>query len=165
MDKVLENRKTIRPKKALLIILLILLSIALIISVVYYYNSQNNSKQQTISQDDNNEINAKKIVETNGAIEVAKNFGEAFNNNSQELRNSNIGTWNKEKLDKAYFNLIYADKVGSYSDVYNLLSSIDYAEKNGLDINNNSYGIDQKTRDEIKLRADKSVEASKKGTL
>jgi len=165
VNKVLRNRKTIRPKKALLIILLILLTITLIISVVYYNNSQNNSKQQTLSQDDNNEINAKKIVETNEATELAKNFGESFNNNAQELRDSNVATWNKDKLDKAYFNLIYADKVGSYNDVYNLLSSIYYAEKNGLDINNNSYGIDQKKRDEIMLRADKSVESSKKGTL
>ena len=165
MDKVLENRKTIRPKKQLIIIALIVLGIILVGSLIFFYNSQNNNKQQTISKDENNKINTKNIVETNDVSEVANNFGEAFNNNSQELRDSNVATWNKEKLDKAYFNLIYADKVGSYSDVYNLLSSIDYAKKNGLDINNNSYSIDQKKRDEIKLRADASVDAFKKGTF
>jgi hypothetical protein len=46
-----------------------------------------------------------------------------------------------------------------------LLDYISFAQKNGLDINNNSYGIDQKIRDEIKLRADASVEAFKKGVL
>jgi len=164
VDKVLENRKTIRPKRALLIILLILLAIV-IGSIVYFNNRQKNSKQQTISKDDNNKINTKNIVGTNDVREVANNFGEAFNNNSQELRNSNIGTWNKEKLDIAYFNLIYADKVSSFNDVYTLLDYINYAQKNGLDINNNSFGIDQKKRDEIKLRADASVEAFKKGAL
>jgi hypothetical protein len=164
VDKVLENRKTIRSKKALLIFLLILLAIV-IGSIVYFNNHQKNSKQQTISQDDKNKINSKNIVETNNSIDVVKNFGEAFNNNTQELRNSNIGTWNKEKLDKAYFNLIYADKVSSFNDVYTLLDYISFAQKNGLDINNNSYGIDQKIRDEIKLRADASVEAFKKGVL
>ncbi len=165
MDKVRKNRKTIKPKKQLIIIALIVLGIILLGSLMFFYISQNNNKQQTISQGENNKINDKKIIETNEATELAKNFGETFNNNSQELRNSNVATWNKDKLDKAYFNLIYADKVGSYNDVYNLLSSIYYAQKNGLDINNNSYGIDQKKRDEIKLRADASVEASKKGTL
>ena len=94
-------------------------------------------------------------IDNNDTIEdVVESNGADYNNSIKAVNNSNPTEWDRAKLDKAYFSLLYADKVGAFSQVYTMLSMIDIAQRNGLDINDNSYRIDQGKRDEIRKRAD-----------
>ncbi len=108
-----------------------------------------------------NSIKEQKQINDTSKAETVSNYGKDQAKNSQDLQGAPSESWDKEKLDKAYFNLIYADKTGSSSDVYNMLFFIEVAQKSGLDIDNNSYGIDQQDRDQIRQRAD---EVTKKRT-
>lgn len=139
------------------------LSVPVILLLVIFFmwwvrNNQKDAEYQKSIQD------KVAITNTNDVKNVVQKFGKEKGENTKDLTNSSSNVWDKAKLDKAYYNLIYADKVGSFNDVYAMLSFVDAAEKSGLNIDDNSYGVDQKERSDIKLRADKIVESRKKGT-
>lgn len=94
------------------------------------------------------------IKNTSNVQDVVQRYGTTKGDNKRDLENSNSEDWNKAKLDKVYFNLLYADKVGSFNEVYAMLFFVDVAEKSGLDIDDNSYGVNQQIRSDIKSRAD-----------
>ncbi len=77
-------------------------------------------------------------------------YDQALSNNSK----SDPGKWSKQDLDNAYAALLYADKVEDYNQVNTLIAYIEFAKSRGLNIDDNSYGIDQQVRDAIKQRVD-----------
>jgi len=161
-SKVISWSRKLKPKFGLAMILFI--SVLLFCSIWYFYSYRKNveNKKNTEYQKSIQEKVA--IKSTQNVKEVVQKFGKESGENSKQLAESSSSSWDKAKLDKAYYNLIYADKVGSFNDVYAMLSFISTAEKSGLNIDDNSYGVDQKIRNDIKLRADKIVESRKKGT-
>jgi hypothetical protein len=60
--------------------------------------------------------------------------------------------WNKEMLNDAYAALLYADKMGAYTQVELFLGKIEAAQRNGMNIDDNLYGVNQEARDAIKAR-------------
>lgn len=89
-----------------------------------------------------------------GKVEIVKKFGTDYDRATKELSSKSPAEWDKASLENAYLSLLYADKVGAFTQVYTMLSLIDSARKNGVDIDDNSYGINQQKRDDIRQRAD-----------
>lgn len=94
-----------------------------------------------------------KIEDATDARNVAIKYGKDYDDFSKELDDKSYTGWSKDELDKAYFNLLYADKIGLFTQVDNILVRLKGAQMNGVDIDDNSYGIGQAERDAIKERA------------
>jgi len=99
-----------------------------------------------------------KIKDTTNVEDVVKRYGQDYDDSSKEITNKNYTEWDKTTLDKAYFSLLYADKAGLFTQVYQTLALIEGAKMNGLNVDDNGYGIGQAERDAIKQRADKIVQ-------
>ena len=109
--------------------------------------------------------NPKDILKNQDIKSLIKDYSNTSQTNYQDLRNLNGPTWNKGALDKAYFNLIYADKIESFNDVYAMLSFIESAQESGINIDDNSYGITQQKRLDFKARADSLAELTRKRSI
>ena len=157
--------RKIKPNFKLPIFILFLVVFSAFSIFSFVRNKQQNAKIMKDIQYQKTIQKQVKIANLENANDVVRVYGKEKGQYSKELQSSNSATWDKAKLDKVYFNLIYADKVGSFNDVYVMLAFVDAAKKSGLNIDDNSYGIDQTKRDEIKLRADKIVESRMKGTM
>ena len=94
----------------------------------------------------------------NSQANLVQKYGVESDKATQEARNSDSTKWDKSTLDKAYVSLLYADKVGAFSQVYTMLSLIESADRSGLNVDDNSYGITQSMRDAIRQRADASAQ-------
>ncbi len=103
------------------------------------------------------------VTKVTSKSNLAEQYSSDFTRTSKEVSTTGYKSWTKDTVDKAYFTLIYADKTGNFSQVYSTLYMIESAGQNGVKINDNSYGIDQKGRDEIKARADALVQKAKSG--
>lgn len=103
------------------------------------------------------------VAKVSSAGNVAEQYSSDFTRTNKEVSTTGYKSWTKDTVDKAYFTLVYADKTGNFSQVYSTLYMIESAGKNGVKIDDNSYGIDQKGRDEIKARADALVQKAKSG--
>jgi hypothetical protein len=145
-----KGLKKLKSKRMLIVFLVIILVVtAAVVTKVYLLN------------------NEKKVKPTGKALELleakdtdsskdylTEKLGEENTNVNKELKDSGLSTWDKAKLDKAYYSLVYADKIGNFTQVFATLSLIESAKKSGLNIDDNSYGIDQAMRDAIKRRAE-----------
>jgi len=85
---------------------------------------------------------------------VVNKFGRDYDSATKNIRGSDPTNWDKAKLDQAYLSLVYADKIGAFTQVYTMMSYIEFAQKSGLNIDDNSYGVNQSMRDSIRERAD-----------
>lgn len=108
-------------------------------------------------------MNPTDILKTQDTKMLIKDYSALSRENNQELRKIDLNSWTKDGLDKACFNLIYADKIGSFTDVYAMLAYIESAQKSGINIDDNSYGVTKKLREEIKLRADLAINIARTG--
>lgn len=141
-------------------VIVFLVAMALILLSLYVVpiiGKRGKSASETVVQNELPRINDSDSIE-----DVVENNGADYNESIKAVNNTNPTAWDKSKLDKAYFSLLYADKVGAFSQVYTMLSMIDLARQNGLDIDDNSYGINQSKRDEIRKRADQYAKRTTK---
>ncbi len=84
---------------------------------------------------------------------LAEQYGDQYDAAYAEVTAADATSWNKEMLDKAYTALLYADKIGAYSQAIDVLSSMRAAEAEGLNLDDNSWGMRQADRDAIEARA------------
>lgn len=142
------NKRVSEKKLLLLFGCVILVGLLVTMYVFYVRKNQKNPIYDTTKQDllassnDENNINT-----------VVDRYGKSYVESERSIA-SDPASWNKETLDEAYFVLMYADKISAFSQVYDSLAKIDLAKKSGLNIDNNSYGINQTIRDSIRRRAD-----------
>lgn len=85
---------------------------------------------------------------------LVADYGAKYDVAYQEVANSSAAQWDKTMLDKAYLVVLYADKIEAYDQVSNTLAKMQFAKANGLDLDDNSWGITGAKRDELKARAD-----------
>jgi len=93
-------------------------------------------------------------ADSGSVANLVQKYSKDYGVTGEKVKRSNPSAWNREVLDEAYFTLLYADKIGDFSRVHSTLLMIELAKRNGLDIDDNSYGIDKKMRDTIRKRAD-----------
>ena len=148
----------LKTKKSIAVICLLFLVLATV-GFFYAINDEevplNNDSQEYarafLDSDDSEETN-KLLV---------KEYGSQFDESFESIKNSDASVWDKEMLDKASAALLYADKMKAYSQAAIILAMINSAEIAGLDVNDNSYGVNQDIRDAIKQRADDFFQQSK----
>lgn len=156
-QKTLADKLKTKPKTYFSILIVI---IAIISGFFIVWNHNKNkiktthSEKETYAHDfinssDNSTANKTHLVEKYGA-----HYDELIS----KILQSNPATWNKEMLNDAYAALLYADKMGDYTHVNALLSYIEAVKARGLNIDDNSYGVNQNIRDEIKQRAKMSTQ-------
>lgn len=85
---------------------------------------------------------------------LVASYGAQYDAAYQDVASSNATQWDKVMLDKAYLVVLYADKIEAYDQVSNTLAKMQFAKANGLDLDDNSWGITGSKRDELKMRAD-----------
>lgn len=99
-------------------------------------------------------------------VRVVETYGTKYDAAINKVEDSDPTKWDKEMLDKAYLSLLYADKIGAFTQAYTILSLLELAQNNGLNIDDNSYGITKEKRNDIKKRADvyaRQIEDNAKG--
>ncbi len=131
---------------------LILLVICVLAFAGYLVFLKLSTKAPTLSTDQRELLQADDSDSSRASL--VQKFGVDSDKATQEVRNSDSTKWDKSRLDKAYLSLLYADKVGAFTQVYTMLSMIESAERSGLNVDDNSYGITQSMRDDIRQRAD-----------
>ena len=89
--------------------------------------------------------------------------GPDLNQEVKSLQESDPENWSREDVDSAYENLIYADSVGAFSQAQEILYNLEVARSAGVDIDQNSKGIDEAKRSEIRQRADNLEQAQLQG--
>ena len=85
--------------------------------------------------------------------ELAKAEGPKYDYANEKLRGTDPAKWDRGMLDLAYSSLVYADKIDDFTNSYSLINKINFAQKAGLDIDDNEYGIDVKKREAMRERA------------
>lgn len=113
-------------------------------------------QKSTVKQNKGRDLT--KILTVNQTKEVVRGYSLDYTSTSEDLQKTSFNNWNKETVDKAYFTLLYADKIGAYTQVYNTLFILDTVSKNRVNIDDNSYGVNAQTRSEIRARADANVQ-------
>ena len=141
-----NTKKFLKPTA---IIVIILVTAGAILGKVFFVQTKESNKPtghelELLLTSDNN----------SGRSYVVERYGKKYEAAVEEIRSSDLRKWDKAMLDQAYLSLVYADKVGAFTNVYTTLSLIESAQKNGLNIDDNSWGIDQEKRNAIRQRAD-----------
>lgn len=149
-----------RPSKVLVAVIvaaLLLVVVGVIVLITGFTSSDNNSKSTGTGQKEPSQI-----TEYNDAQSVVERYESEKQSAAKAVQKTAAKEWDKELLDKAYFSLIYADKTGSFTEVYAFLSLLDAAKKSGVNIDDNKYGIDQAQRDEMLERANAAAKQAKR---
>ncbi len=155
-----KNRKIIK-----VVTIVLAVAVALIVGWYFgykYYKSRQNSSSTTNSRE---VIFKKEMLNPNSSDETrasaVASYSEDYGNSLQATSNTNPAKWDKAKVDDAYVTLLYVNKMGSFSQTLQYIALLEIAKAGGVDIDNNSYGIDQRTRDEIyktaKQESDKAL--------
>ena len=161
-----------RTSRKPLAVVTIVLAVALALIVGGYFGYKYyKSRQNIVTSTDSREVIFKKeMLNPNGSDETrasaVASYSEDYGKSLEATSNTNPAKWDKAKVDDAYVTLLYVNKMGSFSQTLQYIALLEIAKAGGVDIDNNRYGIDQRTRDEIyktaKQESDKAL--SQKGT-
>ena len=162
------GNKSRKPLAAVTIVLAV--ALALIVGGYFGYKYYVNRQDSVITTDSREVIFKKEMLNPNSSDETrasaVASYSEDYGNSLQATSNTNPAKWDKAKVDDAYVTLLYVNKMGSFSQTLQYIALLEIAKAGGVDIDNNSYGIDQRTRDEIyktaKQESDKAL--GQKGT-
>ncbi len=84
--------------------------------------------------------------------ELVVSYGKFYDAAISDLDSIASTDWTQEDIDKAHFCLIYADKIGDYSQAGSLLLMIDEVKKSGVDVDTNTLGVTAADREAIAKR-------------
>lgn len=141
-----KTRSAGRPKQSWRAVKLT--AIALVLLGGYWFFIRDNN-----SEVNNTEGDLVNIKQSTNVQDVVRRYGASYTQAIDLINKTPYAGWDRQTLDKAYFSLLYADKIKAYTQVKSTLFLVESAKRGGLDIDDNSYGIDQKKRDEIRNRA------------
>ncbi len=136
------------------------------LGLIFYYIYNNRTKPTTINKPSaEQQAYSRDFINSNNSEEnIAKlsdKYSKSYSDSLQSIIGSNPSEWNREKVNNACATLLYVNKMGSYSQALQYLALLDEAKANGVNIDDNDYGVNQKLRDEIYA---KSKEASDKAS-
>jgi len=124
---------------------------------LYIYGETRNPSQPTEEQ-----AYAQEFLGSDNSDETVSRlvgqYGEQYDQLYEKVTLSDPSQWNKETLDEAYVALLYADKIGAFNQVNTLLGFIDAADRTGLNVDNNSYDINQSMREAMQQSANESAQ-------
>lgn len=141
-----------RPPVVLLLVLVIVAVASMAIVMLTVYQRPDQSIELSDEEAYAEELLSAESSDDNLESIVSK-YGEHYDSAMIRVQESTPLNWNRDILDDAYRSLLYADRVGAFTQVNQILDQIEFAKNNGLEIDDNSYGIGQDTRDSIRQRA------------
>lgn len=147
---------SIYRKKKFYFVGLIIFSIILI-SIIFYIRLRDDSSS-TGEQPD--EVSFAELINSGNEEDKTKLvdiYGEDYQAAVERNLNPDFNGWDEQKVNDVYITLLYADKVGDFSQVYTSLSMLEMMKTAGVDIDSNIYGVTQETRDVIKAKADEGA--------
>lgn len=149
--------KIVSKKKKILVLVAVG---ALILAVggvtAWYFLSKQSVKEESSANNTqltNYEAAADEIKNTplsnEELVKIVDNYGPQYDAALNDLQRSLPLKWDQALVDKAHFCLLYADKVGSSSQVVSIYYQIFAAQQAGINVDNNSAGLNQQAREEI----------------
>jgi len=155
--RTMDASKPKNPIKGIKLFALLIISIALVaggyLGYKYYHSGQNSSQKSKTLIGTSEAQYKNDMLGTDGTAVtteyLVEKYSQAYGVSLQNTTNTNPSTWDKAKVDDAYTTLLYVNKVGSFAQTLQYLALLEGAKAGGVNIDNNSYAINQKTRDEI----------------
>lgn len=149
--------KVVSKKKKIIVVVAVVAAVLVLGGVAaWYFLTMQSAKDEAPvknSQSINYEEAADEIKKTTlSSEELAKivdNYGPQYDAALLEIQKSLPLKWDQALLDKAHFCLLYADKVGSRSQVESIYYQIFAAQQAGINVDANSAGVNQQAREEI----------------
>ncbi len=95
---------------------------------------------------------------------IVDEYGPSYYTSLEDITTTESSKWTPEQITKAYICLLYSEKIGSYTQVLDIISRIENAERKGLKVDNNGAKVTKEQRAEIKRQAEElQAKNSKKG--
>lgn len=143
-----------KKQKGLVVGVSVLLVVLAGSAATYYITRSNSADQQEdpiayVQESEDTEIGTLKLVD--------KYSGE-YSETLDEVRGVAIQDWDDTTVEKAYFCLLYADKIGDFTQVNSMLFLIESAKQQGVDVDYDSRGVGSKELGEIQKRASARAE-------
>ena len=150
-SRFINLKKNFTSKKYLIVISALFIS--LVVGIIFLTNKKDQepvsiSKEEQYAKDLQNSDSSDE-----SKSQIVADYGKDYDSTISKVTNARPNEWNKTMLDEAYKSLLYADKIGAFTQVNTLLSTIDAMQRSGLDIDDNSYSVNQEVRASIKDRA------------
>ncbi|GEM_PF-4207350 len=142
-DKLIKYLKS-QSKPAIYTIISV---VAIVILVTIFLVIRGSRKQAPVA------LAKPNFLDQHDTVDVLEEYSQKVDSASKEVQNSDIKKWDRKMLDNIYLMLLYADRLGDFNQVNTLLAHLNYASKYGVNIDDNSYGIDDATREAISERA------------
>ena len=132
-----KQKNKLSTTKKIVIIVASVIMLAAIVSAVWLlvFKKSDTVKEPTLTDRANEIAN----VNTDSSDELSQMIGEsqsAYEEYFNEILHTDSTTWTMEDIEKVYYCLAYASKVGLYQDATSLLANIDYAVANGVQVYN-----------------------------
>lgn len=90
-------------------------------------------------------------LETNQDLEAyVDTYGDQYGEINAQLAETEVSSWGRNELDSVYFLIAYNVRIEEYREVNERLIQMQRAEEAGVDLDNNSLGIDSAYRDSLK---------------
>lgn len=147
------KKVTPKSKKKTIRWVLIIVCVCVVAAIGWFgFNKYSNSKNETPEEQ-------RSAILTDGGeseadvIKAVEAFGAEYGVAAPEVNNSDPRKWDKAMLDKACLVLLYANKTGDFTQVQGTLYFMELAQRTGLNIDDNSWGVDGADRERMKQRA------------
>ena len=131
-----QKNKLSTAKKIVIIVASVVVLTAIVLTVWFLVFKKSDTEKEPTLTDRANEI---ANVNTDSSDELSQMIGEsqsAYEEYFNEILHTDSTTWTTEDIEKVYYCLAYASKVGLYQDATSLLANIDYAVANGVQVYN-----------------------------
>lgn len=151
-----NTTKDPRKKRIFVILIVVIILVVAGGAAAWYLVSSNNrsseapttSKQSEQYKKASSDIKAATLSDEEVAT-IVRDYGANYDRTLEEVQKSNPSKWDQSIIDKAHFCLLYADKVGSRSQVESLYYQIYAAQQSGINVDTNSAGVTQQQREEM----------------
>lgn len=152
-----EPSKMKMSRRRLTLIIVAVSVVLLLVGLILWYFFDRNSGSSDEPAPLNYSTALQSIADTNSEVKDMERFvseyGQYFDEASDKVLTSNASKWNQEDVNRAHLTLVYADRVGLFTQVLSIHSQISYAKTSGIDVDNNVASIGQAERDSILERA------------
>lgn len=144
----------------MVVAILLFIALAVLAGGYFGYKYYKNRQNKTAAEITREPGLAKDVLDTGINSEaiavVVDKYSQKYAEALQNTSDTNPSKWDKAKVDDAYVILLYVSKMGSYAQTLQYLALLESAKRNGINIDDNSYFIDQKIRDDIYIKAEQA---------
>ena len=134
-----QKNKLSTTKKIVIIVASVIVLAAIVLAVWFLVSRKSDTEKEPTLTDRANEI---ANVNTDSSDELSQMIGEsqsAYEEYFNEILHTDSTTWTTEDIEKVYYCLAYASKVGLLQDAITLMANIDYAISNGVQVYSDSF--------------------------